>query len=260
MIDEAAVEFEKVARANHAMSHLVEAEAALAKLQARDNVHATTAIELQQAKEKLARSRQLVEKGLMAPRDLTELEAQLANLEKRLLATHVTREARMRDVEAATQAHATDARRLHELLTDRTAAAEARQQSNAAREQERAAMADRLLRDVDAQELAATEPARAGDTLRITIEGEPDLPSSYRVRDDGTIRLPFVGVLKVSGLTAAQVRDALGKQLSDRKLGSVNQVRVTLARPRVRESRSIKVDVTPGKGKDPAPVEIRRVR
>jgi hypothetical protein len=268
MIEDTAVEFEKLARANHALmsntaeqqaqaatnaelaaarrkleearalfekgltsrSQLVEAEAALAKLQARGNAHATADIELQQAREKLVRSAQLVEKGLMSQRDLAALEAEVANLEQRLLATHI-REARIRsDVQTAAEASAADARRLNELLADRTAA-------NVARAEERAAAAERLLRDVETQAVAATEPARVGDTLRITIEGEPDLPTSYKIREDGTIRLPFVGVLKVSGLTAAQVRDALGKQLSDRKLGSASQVRVTVARPRVRESR-----------------------
>ena len=215
-------------------SQLLEAEAALAQLQTRGNAHAAAAIELQQAKEKLARSRQLVEKGLMTQADLTALELQVANLEQRALAAERAHADRTRDVRAATQATATDARRLHELLADRRTAA------TEIREQERAAMSDRLSRltaDVDAQAMAASEPARVGDTLRITIEGEPDLPSSYRVRDDGTIRLPFVGVLKVSGLSAAQVRDAVGKQLSDRKLGSASQVQVTLARPRARESR-----------------------
>ena len=287
-MDEAAVEFEKVARANHALratvadgqaqaateaelaaarrryeearqlfekgltsrTQLLEAEAALAKLQARGNADATAAIELQRAKEQLARAAQLVEKGLMTARDLAALEVQVANAEQRLLASRTAE--RTRDVRAAAEANTADARRLHQLLAERTAAV--------AHEQD-AALLERLSRltvDIEAQAVAATEPARVGDTLRITIEGEPELPSSYRVRDDGTIRLPFVGVLKVSGLTAAQVREAVGKQLSDRKLGSVSQVRVTLARPRVRESRNIKIDVE--KGKDAKSVEIKRVR
>ena len=79
--------------------------------------------------------------------------------------------------------------------------------------------------------VAETEPVRNGDTLRVTISGEPDLPALYTVAEDGTIRLPFVGSIKVAGLTAAQAREAIGKQLAGKKLGSVNQVAVTVTRP-----------------------------
>ena len=72
----------------------------------------------------------------------------------------------------------------------------------------------------------------SGDVLRVTIGGEPDLPSMYKVTTEGTIRLPFLGAIKVVGLTSAQVREAVGKQLSDRRLGSASNVQVSLLRPR----------------------------
>jgi tetratricopeptide (TPR) repeat protein len=236
-------------------SQLVEAEAALARMQAKGDADATAAVELQQAMEKLARARQLAEKGLLAQRDLAALEVEVAALEQRLVASQAARANRTRDRQAAAENAVTEARRLHDLRTTAEVAI-------AAREQERAALAERLRRSVETSDTPqpASEQARAGDTLRITIEGEPDLPSTYRVRDDGTIRLPFVGVLKVAGLTAAQVREAVGKQLSDRKLGSTSQVQVTLARPRARVSRNLTVEIAPDKDTDKVSAEIKRVR
>ena len=70
----------------------------------------------------------------------------------------------------------------------------------------------------------------SGDVLRITIAGEPDLPSAYRVGPEGTVRVPFLGPLKVLGLTAAQAREAVGKLLADRRLGSASNVQVTILR------------------------------
>jgi len=73
-------------------------------------------------------------------------------------------------------------------------------------------------------------PAAAGDVVEVRIGGEPDLPTHYDIRADGTIRLPFLGSFKVVGQTAAQVQAAIGKQMSDRKLGPANQVTVGLLR------------------------------
>lgn len=75
-------------------------------------------------------------------------------------------------------------------------------------------------------------PAAAGDVLEVRIGGEPDLPTHYDIRADGTIRLPFLGSFKVVGQTAAQVQAAIGRQLSDRKLGPANQVTVSVLRGR----------------------------
>jgi protein involved in polysaccharide export with SLBB domain len=73
-------------------------------------------------------------------------------------------------------------------------------------------------------------PAAAGDVLEVRIGGEPDLPTHYDIRADGTIRLPFLGSFKVVGQTAAQVQAAIGKQMNDRKLGPANQVTVSVLR------------------------------
>lgn len=106
-------------------------------------------------------------------------------------------------------------------------AVHAREIQEAARAVERQLMADQTRAVHDEKATVA-----AGDVVHVTIGGEPDLPSMYRVTTEGTIRLPFLGPLKVVGLTAAQVRDAVGRQLSDRRLGSAATVEVKLFRAR----------------------------
>jgi beta-lactamase regulating signal transducer with metallopeptidase domain len=82
---------------------------------------------------------------------------------------------------------------------------------------------------------AITDPAAQianNDILVVEISGEPDLPQAYHVQSDGTIRLPLLPAIKVSGLTAAQAREAIVKQLTEHHLVATPQVSVRLRRPR----------------------------
>jgi polysaccharide export outer membrane protein len=67
--------------------------------------------------------------------------------------------------------------------------------------------------------------------LALAIAGEPDLPERYTVRPDGTIRIPFVGSVRVQGMTADQIREAVARQLSERNLKANPSVTVTIRRP-----------------------------
>ncbi|HEX5070898.1 MAG TPA: M56 family metallopeptidase [Vicinamibacterales bacterium] len=93
---------------------------------------------------------------------------------------------------------------------------------------------ERLSRSAVRMEPAAdqTRAIQRGDMLRITIQGEPDLPTTYEVTAQGTVRVPFLAATKAVGLTAADVRTAIGKLLADRKLGSADRVTVTLMQRR----------------------------
>ena len=70
----------------------------------------------------------------------------------------------------------------------------------------------------------------SGDVLRIAIAGEPELPTTYEVRTDGTVRVPLLGSFKVVGQTSQQVKTAIGRKLSDLGAGSASSVTVQLAR------------------------------
>jgi beta-lactamase regulating signal transducer with metallopeptidase domain len=99
---------------------------------------------------------------------------------------------------------------------------------------------DRTFRDLmvlsETIELTApNETIRAGDVLTIDIQGEPDLPRVYVVEPDGTVRLPLVGAVRVVSLTARHARDAVQKQLTDRRIES-RDVTVGLRRPKGKAS------------------------
>lgn len=54
------------------------------------------------------------------------------------------------------------------------------------------------------------------DLLDISVFEVPDLRSTVRVQGDGTISLPLVGVLNVSGLTEAELESRISEALDDR--------------------------------------------
>ena len=147
--------------------------------------------------------------GTAAADVLKELRARLEQLERQMTAERtaletqrVIRDLRLREVVV----DAEDLRRRFERAQTDEARLEAR------------------------QVIPASERARVNDVLVIEITGEPDLPRAYTIRTDGTIRLPFLGSIKAEGQTAGQIRDAIGRQLADRKLGSASQVHVTVRR------------------------------
>jgi beta-lactamase regulating signal transducer with metallopeptidase domain len=82
---------------------------------------------------------------------------------------------------------------------------------------------------------APNEAIRAGDVLTIDIAGEPDLPRTYVVEPDGTVRLPLVGTVRVGSLTTRQAREAVQKQLTDRRI-EAREVTVGLRRPKEKDS------------------------
>lgn len=53
----------------------------------------------------------------------------------------------------------------------------------------------------------------SGDVVRVTVYGDPELSSTYRIDDSGAIALPLVGAVQARGLTtelaAARVTSAL---------------------------------------------------
>jgi TonB family protein len=85
-------------------------------------------------------------------------------------------------------------------------------------------------------DVPVTDPGaliQRGDVLQITIEGENELPRTYRVSADGTIRLPLVGTIGLVDITAAQARDWIRKMLTDRQLAPGGAVSVTIRRPQL---------------------------
>ncbi|MCX4240999.1 polysaccharide biosynthesis/export family protein [Paraliomyxa miuraensis] len=78
-----------------------------------------------------------------------------------------------------------------------------------------------------------SQPLRAGDVIRLTVPGmEADLAKGgdLTITADGSIMVPFIGPIRVEGLTPAQA----AQQLNSRLNGIVREpnARVTVVKPR----------------------------
>ena len=211
---------------------LKEAEAALKRAEVA-LPQGLTAVDLANVQAQLARSKALFDKGLVSADQVAEIERALGRLQAGgdVLAKQAI------DLQEA-RAKLDRANELAQKGLVAQSTVEQAQRDVQAREQRLAerrgdVTPERLVRAYGlggTMEPAAdqTKAVQRGDILRITIQGEPDLPSTYEVTAEGTIRIPFLTVTKATGLTAADIRTAIGKQLADRKLGSAAQVTVTL--------------------------------
>lgn len=56
---------------------------------------------------------------------------------------------------------------------------------------------------------------RAGERLKITVFGEPDLSGDYDVDEAGSIVMPFVGRVKVAGQSGDEVENILRRAFAD---------------------------------------------
>ena len=166
----------------------------------------------------------LVERGLLAPNDTAQLEATIKALQQQMAHVKIDQEAVAKAMQSAQIVHekgltdANSARQLYELLAargaingaavDEKAIANAIAAATARMDEAGAALAKSHLTVASGENimllphLEPSAPVQAGDLIRITITGEPDLPAMYRVAEEGTIRLPFVGAIKVAGLNS----------------------------------------------------------
>ena len=67
---------------------------------------------------------------------------------------------------------------------------------------------------------SAAEPADRGyvlganDTIQVQVYGQPDAGITTRIKPDGTIVMPLIGVIQASGLTTVQLADAITKKFT----------------------------------------------
>jgi len=54
----------------------------------------------------------------------------------------------------------------------------------------------------------------AGDALRITVFGEPDLSGTFKIADNGTLVMPLVGQVAAQGLSVPELQKRLVTQLN----------------------------------------------
>lgn len=207
--------------------------------------------DLRLLREQLERAKQQVEVGMLSSTSLAELQAKIAGVEQQIAAERAEVEYQAREVELRRREAdlegqlSSDSRDRLKAQVDKIAAADQTQaaaavQADRKRELAAAALDKSLTAFADrgkalteaAVALGPSEVARAGDIVQIAIHNEPDLPTTFVVQPDGTIRFPLVGAIRVQGLTARQVQETVGKQLSERKLAAGSGLDVTLLRPK----------------------------
>jgi len=79
-----------------------------------------------------------------------------------------------------------------------------------------------------AEATAPTVQIGPGDTVSVKVFGQPDMDTTVPVSDEGTIHLPLVGSLPVSGLSPSQVSLKIEKALKDGSFLVNPHVTVTL--------------------------------
>jgi polysaccharide export outer membrane protein len=57
-----------------------------------------------------------------------------------------------------------------------------------------------------------------GDLFKVSVLGEKDLPSEYRVQPDGTVDFPYLDRISVAGLEPQEIADVIKKGLVEKKI------------------------------------------
>jgi protein involved in polysaccharide export with SLBB domain len=63
-----------------------------------------------------------------------------------------------------------------------------------------------------------------GDLFKVSVLGEKDLPTEYRVQPDGTVDFPYLDRIVVGGLEPQEIADVIKKGLVDKKILADPQV------------------------------------
>lgn len=196
---------------------------------------ATQEVQMKALRLEWERARKMVDAGTANATVLAELEARIAASEQQMRAERAEMEFQRADMdlrkqELALEREALIRQKLFEVLpelkefkekTDKEFKATLENEKvrkdlekvELIQKLEEAQKLDELkLKLVIEERLPENETARAGDIVQVAIPSEPALPPMYKVQSDGTIRFPFLGSIKVQGLTARQVQEALAKQ------------------------------------------------
>lgn len=78
----------------------------------------------------------------------------------------------------------------------------------------------------------------AGDVLQVTVFGQPDLSAEVSVTDEGEVTLPLIGLLRIAGMSQAELEKLIAQRLREREYLLHPEVSVT-----VRQNRSQAVSV-----------------
>lgn len=91
------------------------------------------------------------------------------------------------------------------------------------------------------------EKLGAGDAVRVTVFGQPDLTTEARVSERGTIDMPLVGAVKLAGMSTADAAKAISEALVKGDFLKHPQVSVALTTVRSRQVSVLGLIVRPGR-------------
>lgn len=187
----------------------VELEVQTEQLAARQEIAALQS-QLRRHEQALERSKELVEKGLATREAHATAEEQVAHARRQL-------EGARAHLNLREQEHTL---RRAEVDLERHANAEAR------------VVARERVEHLNLSALDGSASLQARDQLTITIADEPELPTHFTVRPDGSIRFPLLGSIRVQGSTTGQVQSAIQKLITDKGLARNPAVTVSARRGR----------------------------
>ena len=95
--------------------------------------------------------------------------------------------------------------------------------------------------------VAQAQKLGAGDTVHVTVFGQPDLTSDARVSDRGTVDLPLVGAVKVAGQTPSDAAGTIAAALKKGEFLKHPQVTVALTAVRSQQVSVLGLIARPGR-------------
>jgi polysaccharide export outer membrane protein len=113
-----------------------------------------------------------------------------------------------------------------------------------------------LMMAVSGAALAQAQKLGPGDTVRVTVFGQPDLTTEARVSDKGMIDLPLVGAVKVADKAPAEAAGTIAGALKKGQFLKNPQVTVALTAVRSRQVSVLGLVAHPGR----FPLEEARMR
>jgi beta-lactamase regulating signal transducer with metallopeptidase domain len=217
-------------------------EAELASMQASGNLQKKAELQMLEHEQRFANARELYSRGLLSTAQVRDAERLFQEAEQKYMerqAKEKAVESKIKDVEKQKELEQKYKEMLVEFekakgAQDKEFEKQLKEVSQASEKsklhltppQDPKLFADAVLEPV------ASRPIEVGDFLFITIDGEWQLPTIYRIENEGSIRVPLLGSFRVLGQTPGQVREAIGKGLMNAKLGSPSKVHVEIRRER----------------------------
>ena len=106
-----------------------------------------------------------------------------------------------------------------------------------------------LMMAISAAALAQTgaEKLGPGDTVRVTVFGQPDLTTEARVSARGTVDMPLVGAVKLAGKSTGEAASAIGEALKKGEFLKHPRVNVALTAVRSRQVSVLGLVAHPGR-------------